>query len=571
MKIFINFNNNIFTLNTKPYQSTYSIINQFINDNNISSHINDFSMDYKGIYLNNNFSLEKYNILENSTLIINEKKKGGGSSFFKYAKKHKLLVAISLIIAILPIFILPMGFIPLTASLIKIIIEKSTATIGKYLVCTLGKVTMFKRMNTLIFIIKYFIFLLMIFIIITFPLVLLCITLKGHSITDDPKKMCKPLSAGNISGIVLTIVYVMTYLFFRGGNVVFNIIINYCKKIYILNLIIRPIFTSLLNLYNRLKYLPVYIIPVLGEYFIAYFKYLDAFLQFIRPFLSSFVDLGCKTHFDKNEFLKKMNSNVNKLNIDKNSQSGGNYDDKELPTFGTMNDPLCKENVSKCCSANNYKDIADALVIFIENSATSSIIKSHNAYSPFILFIEAFYDSALSTLKSSENLDNKSYEDKRIYLRKMLEEKVDIIPSDLKDLIENFLKKSNNNLIPEIKEKLDKIFPPKNNNKTINMINDIKYKLALLDKYAQDFSKDDGSVYVPGKTLFKTVFKIVFLDTFCNIVTTAKTSNDIINKLGEVQEIADMLKGGAVSGLFTGVCYLIVVIVLIICGIFNIF
>lgn len=573
MKIFINYDNITIALNAAPYQSTYSIINQFVYDNNIPSNINNFYLDYKGIYLNNNFSLEKYNISENSTLSINYKKKGG-SSFFSYAKKHKALIAISLIIAILPIFILPMGFIPLTANLIKIIIEKSTNTIGKYLVCTLGKVTMFKRMKGIIFIIKYLILILMIFVIITFPLILLCVTIKGHSITDDPKKMCKPLSAGNISGIVLTIVYVMSYMFFRGGDFVLMTIINLFKKVYILNTIINPILKGLLDLYDKLKYLPVFIIPFIGEYFVSYFKFLDIFLDFVRPVLASITNIGCKAHFDKNAFLKKLNVKMNKLNDDKNKESKGSESykeptkEKELPSFGIMDNPICKDDMVKCCSANNYKDIGDALVLLIENSLTASEIKSHNAYGPFLLFIEALYESALSLLISEDNLDEKNYEEKRIYLRKILEEKIDVIPVNLKDSIKHFLEKSNNNLVPQIKEQLEKVFPHKYNT---TLINDIKYKLALLDQYMVDFSKEDGSKYTPGKSLFKTIFKIIFLDTFCNVVTTARTSEDVISKMGEMVEISDMLKGGAVSGLFTGFCYLITVIVLIICGIFNIY
>ena len=85
------------------------------------------------------------------------------------------------------------------------------------------------------------------------------------------------------------------------------------------------------------------------------------------------------------------------------------------------------------------------------------------------------------------------------------------------------------------------------------------------------FSIDDNSTYTPGNSLFKTVFKSIMFDIFCNVMTTAKSSQDVISKLGEIKEIIDMLKAGTVSGILTSICYFIVVIVLIICGIFNIF
>ena len=43
MNINIQFNNNIFLIKTKKYQSIYSIINQFIEENKLEYNINDFS------------------------------------------------------------------------------------------------------------------------------------------------------------------------------------------------------------------------------------------------------------------------------------------------------------------------------------------------------------------------------------------------------------------------------------------------------------------------------------------------------------------------------------------------
>ena len=48
MNINIQFNNNIFLIKTKKYQSIYSIINYFIEENKIQYNINDLFLDFNG-------------------------------------------------------------------------------------------------------------------------------------------------------------------------------------------------------------------------------------------------------------------------------------------------------------------------------------------------------------------------------------------------------------------------------------------------------------------------------------------------------------------------------------------
>ena len=85
------------------------------------------------------------------------------------------------------------------------------------------------------------------------------------------------------------------------------------------------------------------------------------------------------------------------------------------------------------------------------------------------------------------------------------------------------------------------------------------------------YSKENSSVYIPGNTLFKTIMKILFLDIFCNVVTTSTTTKDIVLKMGKIHEVVDMLKSGSATGLFMSCIYFLTVIILIACGIFNVF
>ena len=568
MKIFINYENIKIPLNTKAYQSINSIINEYLKENNnITKYENydDYLLDYNGILLNKNLSLEKYNILDNSILNIREKVKGG-NSFITFAMHNIILVIIVFIIALLPIFILPLGFIPLTSSLIKTIIEKSFDTIGKYLVCTLGRVTLFKRMKFIIFIIKYIIFLLMIFVIITFPLILLCVTLKGQTITDNPKNVCGAINAGNISGYVLTMIFVFIYLFFRIGDYIIDFFIGIFKKFYILNTTFNPTLASLRELYDKSKYTPWYLIPFLGEGVMGYFQSLESILPLTSVLLESITSVGCASEFSKEALLGTVIDKMKELQNKSNENIKNENKKINVISFGNPND-LCIENKNKCCNPKNYVMIADIFLMSLGNSIVTGYLKSYYVYSAYILIIQALYEYALSSLSNNENFSLDNNEQKKLYLRKLLANKIDKIPEDFKEIINNYLDDNNNSLLPQIQEGLNKLFPKENN----NLILEIRAKLALLEERMIAYSKETNSAYIPGGSLFKTIFKIVFLDTLCNVFATAKSAQDVISKMGEMKEIVDMLKAGTSSGLITSSCYLIVVIVLIICGIFNIF
>jgi len=466
---------------------------------------------------------------------------------------------------LLPIIILPLGFISATSCLIKVIIEKSISSIGKYLVCTLGKVTLFSRIKLLIFIFKYIIFILMIFVIITLPLLLLCVTLKGYSIMDNPKKMCGAISAGNTAGLVLTMVFLGIYICHRCGNYFINFLIMLCKKVYFLNTTFTPTLKLLLASYNEIKYVPI-IIGTFG-YIKGYFTGIQLLLEGVEILLSTITELGCKTQFTKEAFIAKISEKVN--NFNKNNEKKNIEGNKEnIPMVNPFKIGLeiCRDDFIKCCDPNNYISIADTLTTVLNTGPISKLLKFSGLFPSFVLMIEALYESALLRLNESSQLSNNNLNDQKIFLRKILQEKINKIPDNTKILIKEFLDSGNEELIHDIQTQLDTLF--KSNN---NRVNDIKYKLALLDENMIQFAKEDNSKYIPGKSLFKTLFKFVFVDVFCNVASTSKTSLDVVREMGEMSEITDMIKAATSTGLIMAIIYLISYIVIIFCGIFNIF
>jgi len=299
MKIYIKYlSNKNYLINAENFQSINSIINQYLTEqknlNNINTNLEQYFIDYNGQILNKNYCLEKYNLNENSVLTLN-KKQNGGANFFEFAFKNPLTVLLVFAILFIPLIILPLGLIPTLASLIKNIIDEGFSAIGKYLVCVLGKKTLFSRFSFIITLIKYVIFILLVYVVISLPLILLCITLKGHDVSDDPNSICKPFGTGSTAGMINTMIFLIIYFLYRSGNLIFKPLISLFKQFSFTNLLLVPVFKSMLGFYDNFKYFPGYGIPFIGQILASYHTSMDRLIPIIDLFLSTLIDMGCKS------------------------------------------------------------------------------------------------------------------------------------------------------------------------------------------------------------------------------------------------------------------------------------
>jgi len=527
MKIFINYKDNKFVLNIKKFESVNSIINSFIEEHennfnilNIANrNFNDYILDHNGINLNKNYSLEKYNIQDESILTLYPKLKGG-NGFLSFISEHPLIAFISLIIVLIPLIILPLGFIPVISSFLEIIIIKSTGAFFKFLVCDYGKITIYRRFGLFIKIVKYITLFLMIFCLVTFPLIVLCITLKGHSIMDNPQNMCKPISAGNTAGFLVSAAYFLIYFLYRGLDWIINPLLNFISKFYELDLLLSPILKSVLRIYDNLKYVILYLMPYVGLMFLQYFNFLSTINDSVEIFLQSIIDIGCGSTINLKMFKSKLTNNVknyippnNNSNNQVKKESNNNILFKEKEEqygdiFGIQN-PLCAPNAIDCCRPEKILKIADTISAILEaNDETTELIKNKGLYSSLVLLCEGLYDSSLDVLKNEEN-------------------------------------HSKNDII--------------------------KAKIDQLDQYMINYSNEIGASYTPGPSLFKTIFKVIFVSVVCNLFETTKTMKNVLIAMGPIYEITDMLKSGTAAGFFTTVLYFIAIIILLICAIFNYF
>ena len=69
----------------------------------------------------------------------------------------------------------------------------------------------------------------------------------------------------------------------------------------------------------------------------------------------------------------------------------------------------------------------------------------------------------------------------------------------------------------------------------------------------------------------RMILKNVLIESTCNIFNTANSTTDIIQSMGMINNITDMINAGIVSGTFISFLYVITVIIIIIMRIFGLF
>ena len=171
---------------------------------------------------------------------------------------------------------------------------------------------------------------------------------------------------------------------------------------------------------------------------------------------------------------------------------------------------MCNTETSvKCCSEDNFMKMGDFMFKYVSDPVTSSLLEKYKQTISGILLCTGLYKKVL------ENKDN------------------------------------------NIKE---------------NNINRINENMNILDAILVDYTKKEGISYSSEKySLTNRLLENLYVSAFCNVITTANSTKEVIRESGSLLEIVDMYKSGIVCGTITASLYFLVVIVIIICAILGIF
>jgi hypothetical protein len=301
--------------------------------------------------------------------------------------------------------------------------------------------------------------------------------------------------------------------------------------------------------------------------------------------LQNISKVGC-SKFSANGLMKDVMSKLksaesNKGSTDKNkSENNGINLDEEGKKLDELFNPdlpaMCNEKAdTKCCDPDNFVLIADVLTTLINNPIASALVKEAKMYPSFILFTQALYEKAVAEIVGPDDFVSKPLDEKKMYLRRFKENKINKLTGNDKETITKFINSRDleeftpnfNDQVLGIKKILESVLPKYND----NFVKDVTGKINNLEELIIQFASEDDSSYIKGKSLIKNLFKIIFVDIFCNIMNTTNSSLSVISQLGEIKEVSDMIKSGVTAGVFVGIMYFFTVLVLIIMGIFNMF
>lgn len=607
MIINIKYENHKKKININNYESIFSIKNKFFN-NDISI-VKDKLFYRNGIMLENNDFIEDINI--NDNFEIHNKNKGGSSMFYWI-----IYYLVVFIIVIIPIIILVSGIIPTISTFFGLILEKSFKTIASYLKCNYGKKTLVGRF-TWIFtgLLPYILMGLSIYIVITFPLMVLCTAVKGKKILDSPTSICSPVNAASMSGLVLICFYYLFYILFRFLDWFLDGILSILKLNYSVYTTLGPWVQSIKDIWDTSKYVPVYVIPFVGQGLMAYHESLGVALSAIEVVITQIKDLGCKKIFNKNFFMKQiqekatknmspnggLNNLESKSNIVNNASKTLNKDNakilkggadkksldsrdkninqyrnyiEEREKMNNNNSNECTAYDNPCCNKNNILLLADEIDKLFHLPEVQVLAKNYKVYNGFILTIQAFYEEAMRLNEFNEELKKGPIPNKKIYFKRVLKTQNNLISDKTKELLTKYLYQTNTFDKRVDNEKLMEIINEdisKHNFNNSKKIEEIKHKIAKLDFEGKDYAKMNNSAYDTGGTLVKIILKRICIETACNIFNTTNSASDIIQSMGLSAEIVELFKASSSTGTFIAIFYVITAIVLIVLGLLQVY
>ena len=636
MYINIIYNKQVHKINIHKYDSILSIkndINEYLKNkkNYIQQHflcnIEDFQLFYNNKLLKNNDYCDKLKIKENDILHLYHKNKGGG--IFK-----KIIFYLTCIFIIfIPFFILPTGLNTGGVSFIAEIMMRAKDELSRYLICELGFSTLVRRFSTFINFIKYVLFILATYTLISVGCMTAACLPKGLSLTDNPNKLCTPYKIGSTAGLVLTVFYFMSYFWMRYSVKVLNPIESWAKSNFVTNLLVKPFIKLIISISTSLKFTFSYMIPGFGQALKAMHTSIDVTFPGIIYMLEEVSKIGCsKVNFGqiKNKLmgeLKKMNNKKkedenNKIKVEnKNGMSGGNYPTyyknidvnklydinifENIKTNGIVDNSLydgileelklglkpvknktCEEDVSgSCCNKEMLLEIGNLFYDLINSQSNSAKMVKQTVENSGLkiginLALIGIYEKVMHNNDEPINFDDKNIVEKKIMLKDYLENNKEQLKKNSFDSlikeIEEYLNTSDNKIDDDFDEKIQNEinrYLSKNNLQNNVQIKDIQEKIAKLEIDNEKYEKKEDGSYVKGNQndTTKMLIKTIFIGVLCNFFTTTNSAKKIIENIGGMNEFMDILKCGSSAGVFIAFIYIIVAIIIIICGFFGVY
>ncbi len=594
MIIHIQVGKNIYKSNIHPYASLHRAIIQVKPDYHRDSYI---------IYKKDKVCCERDSIqtLIDQTFVdpsdrraplfeIVPKMKGGVE-----LSKSYLFYFILFLITLSPIYFMYVGIVPLKAFLSRRILTKALEPLGKYLVCVLGKKTLYSRILLGTSILKYFIFIFAVFVTFTLPLIVLCILMgvlmKHNTLTDSPAKLEGPVKAGYTTGIIFTLIHMVTYFGYRWFDYFADFFIQIFNQSYYTRMVLVPPLESMKRTFDNFKGIGV-ITATMG--YASDVKGLIAGLggaiQSLQGVMKKMLEQGCETvgvdeieeSFKKG--LKELKSSeLEKFEIKGRDRKKFCFDFNEYLDANEFEKTICsRAGNEECCTPSVFYKIASGMYqVLTASSTVAELVKKGLAMfgitGHVITANIAFFEEAMESGDPSGIITDGIYLTKSQLMikdhRDPLKDKRGSTPFIYEEQLEEKISEYTNQGL-----KVQALYDEKYRNYKENIVgvlnlkekitfNEMRNKINELKRMLNDYNAS----YNDDDVIVKYVFKPYFVSNICEVLNGVRATRDFSEDIGGLDNAVDILRSGMFTGRWMILLYLITYLILVILGFLKVY
>ncbi len=526
-----------------------------------------------------------------SVIEVIPKMRGGAKSIMN----SWLFYIILFLITLSPIYFMYVGIVPLKSFLSRRILTTALQPFGKYLVCVLGKKTLYSRILLATSIIKYFIFILAVFVTFTLPFIILCILMgvfmKHNTLNDSPKKLKGPVEAGSTTGMIFTVIHMLIYFGYRWFDYFADFFISLCNKNYYTKMVFVPMLESMKLSFNNIKGTGA-IIATMG--YAADVKGITGSLggavKSFENVMNTIVKNGCEA-VGVDEIEEEFRRNIKKLDEDslKKFEIKGRERKQFCFDFNEYLDEnefeeLCKASGNEqCCTSTMFYKIAEGLykaltegntfVEMVKKGLAMVGLTGHLITANIAFFEEAmerddvfddksgdaiFLTETQIMIKSNIGRTSKEHSTKLMVYEDDVDNKIEEYKSKgfkVQALYENKYRDEKKNIVGLLNIKRKISF-----DEMKNKINELK---RMLNDYNASYDDEDLAV--------KYIFKPYFISNICEALNGVRAVRDFSKDINGLDNAVDILRSGMFTGRWMIVFYLITYLVLVILGFFKVY
>ncbi len=521
----------------------------------------------------------------------------GGIEVSKSTAKSGMFYFILFLVTLSPIYFMYVGIVPLKSFLSRRILTTALEPLGKYLVCVLGKKTLYSRLILGTSIIKYFIFIFAVFVTFTLPFIILCILMgvfmKHNTLMDSPSKLEGPVKAGYTSGVVFTMVHMIIYFGYRWFDYFADFFISLFNKNYYTRMIFIPILEIMKSTFNNLKGTGAIIAT--GGYAMdvkGYTAAAGAAASAIESIMHIVVKEGCEAvgvDQIESEFKKALRElkgdDLKKFEIKGRDRKKFCFDFNEYLDENDYERLCTVAGNEQCCTSSMFYKIAMGMQNYLVKGGGSvaetvkKVASMVGLMGHLITANIAFFEESMERddafddrtgdaiyllerqmmIKGSEQNQNEQAKKSGIFVYESdIEAKSDELSKQgfkVQTLYDEKYRNYKENIVGVMNIKRKITFDEIRNN-----INELK---RMLNDYNASYSDED--------VIVKYVFKPYFISNVCEALNGMRATRDFSKDINGLDNAVDILRSGMFTGRWMIVFYLIAYLVLILLGFFKVY